>query len=519
MKMFSSKKTTASVKNSKTADSEKGGPPAPAPVTAPTVEVTDKSKTEPLLSKDEKEASAPVAVPNPPSGDAEAALKPKYEEPSKLDMAMLRAKVAIFTCCGIPPIVKYFVVGAVVSGAIIFGLMRAVAAASPQRNVAIIGNSYFFVNDLPRLMESISDGHIYQDSCLHGSGSLLNLLKTGNGMYYRWNTDNALLEDVEYVNDEGQNVQIYDYGACSVPQLLLGQDAMLSYQNEDGKFLNDGNNPCIEDQNYLAYQTSFNYSDPWDFVVLADQSKRMAFEETRGDALLSLNYTYGPILGIIKATPIIVQSHAFWSQNANMTGLTDVPTFTSLVMEGANVYKTFLKKKSANGRIAPVGDAFLTVWEEDYDLWLTLFLGDMIHPSPKGTYLYALVLYATIYKALPDVDIAVTDDIVSLFDDARKIHSNNETHFPTEDEAAYLNNVAKRVVLRSFTPRSYKSIGKEGDDTYVAAEEEYDGEADGEEYEYGDDAAEVDGYNDDAAQYQWNQGDDAAAAEGDDANQ
>jgi hypothetical protein len=500
MGMFSKTTTTAS-KNQVTPEPEEA--PSPA-VTAPTVEVTDKSKTEPLLSKDDKvDADAPVAVPNPPSGDPEEGLKPKVEdeEPSKMEETMAKAKVAVLTCCGIPPLVKLLLLGAGISGVVIFGVMRAMASANPERNIAMIGNSYFFVNDLPRFMEAISDGNIYQDSCLHGSGSLLNLLKTGNGMYYKWGTDNALIDDVEFVNDEGENVQLYDYGACSVPQLLLGQDVMLSYQNEDGKFLNDGNNPCLEDENYLEYQGSFNYSEPWDFVVIADQSKRMAFEETRKDGLLSLNYTYGPLLDMIGAIPILVQTHAFWSQNANMTGLGDIPTFTSLIMEGANVYQTYLKESSIKGRIAPVGDAFLTVWEEDYALWETLFLGDMIHPSPKGTYLYACVIYAAIYKAMPDAEIAVSDDITSLFDNARKIHSNNATEFPTQDEAAYLYKVAKRVTLRSFKPKSYRSIGKndDGDDGYA---EDYDGEQ-----------------NDDAAQYQYVQGDDAAAAEGDDANQ
>ena len=41
-----------------------------------------------------------------------------------------------------------------------------------ELNVAFIGNAYLFVNDVPRVMEAISDNHIHQNSVLHPGGSL-----------------------------------------------------------------------------------------------------------------------------------------------------------------------------------------------------------------------------------------------------------------------------------------------------------------------------------------------------------
>ena len=99
--------------------------------------------------------------------------------------------------------------------------------------VAFIGNAYLFVNDIPRLLESISQGFIYQNSCLHAGGSLSDLWVTGNGMYKLWQTDEATIEyairssssnnddaevtdDVVATDDDVSMATTYDYGYCSV---------------------------------------------------------------------------------------------------------------------------------------------------------------------------------------------------------------------------------------------------------------------------------------------------------------
>jgi hypothetical protein len=354
----------------------------------------------------------------------------------------------------IPATVKLALAASALAGVVAWGLLTGGNSIPIGRNVnvAFIGNSYMYVNDLPRMMETMSEGHIFQDSCLHGQGSILNLLRTGNGMFYKWATDAAVIDDE--VDEDGES--LYDFGACSVPQLLTGEDVMISSGNQLGSFYNDGNNPCFDSKSYYKYRSSFEYSESWDFVVMTDQSKRMCFEDARKEALMAFNYTYAPILKKTKTKPIIIQPHAFWSDNANMTGLEDIPTFTSKIMEGAKEYKSFLDGAlgfSQRTKIAPVGDAFLTVWEEDIDMWANLFLSDGVHPSGYGTLLYGMVIYASIYGNMPKSDVVVTDDVPQLFVNARKLQAYQESQYPSMEEAEYLYGVARKVVLSSYKPK------------------------------------------------------------------
>ena len=325
-------------------------------------------------------------------------------------------------------------------------------------SVAFIGNLNFVLNDLPRLMEVISEGAVTQDSCLHPKGNLLNILKTGNGMYAKWSTNMAMIS-----NDDDSYNNIYDYGACSVPQLLLGQDNDISFRNQYGKYYDDGTNPCFEDQNYLYYEanTASAYaSDPWEYVVMTDHAKRMAFDYSRQDALLALNYTYAPILNKVGTRPVIVQPHSFWSDSANMTGLTDLPTFTYLTMEGAQAYKDLLDEQlSTKAKIAPVGNAFLAVYEYDSNLYDSLFLsGDGTHPSPKGTLLYSLTIFATIYGSMPRRNAIIFDNMQNLFANARRLQYYDTSDFPTTSEAKTLYKLAKRVAVNGYKPSSLKKV-------------------------------------------------------------
>ncbi|KAG7354664.1 hypothetical protein IV203_004020 [Nitzschia inconspicua] len=116
----------------------------------------------------------------------------------------------------------------------------------PEVRVAMIGNSLMYYNDLPRLLETMSGGSITQDSCLHGDASFKSHLTYGNGMFEKWNTGQARMWDVDknepgekqeqyyeyafgtYYDDAAVDQEpIYDYGACTVEQLLLGVDERL----------------------------------------------------------------------------------------------------------------------------------------------------------------------------------------------------------------------------------------------------------------------------------------------------
>lgn len=371
----------------------------------------------------------------------------------------------------LPPTIKYTLAVVVAAGLVIMGFVAASGNSIPitrDLNVAFVGNSYIYVNDLPRMMEVMSDGHIFQDSCLHAQGSILNLLRTGNGMYNRWETETAMMDEQDEDGDA-----LYDYGACSVPQLLMGHDEMISYENQGGAFYNDGNNPCFQSEAYYNYRASLSYSEPWDFVVMVDQSKRMCFEDAQHEAIMAFNYTYVPVLKNIKAKPIIVQPHAFWSENANMTGLEDIPTFTSLIMDGAKVYKNFLDKRLSSrqaSKIAPVGDAFLEVWKDDGDMYVKLFLDDGVHPSGYGSILYGLVIYATIYGNMPNKDAVVVDDAQSvLFAHSRKLQAYNESQFPSEEETQYLYEIAQKVTNVRDTAMSWFATKESSSDSSSSA--------------------------------------------------
>jgi hypothetical protein len=313
-------------------------------------------------------------------------------------------------------------------------------------SVAFIGNSFQFVNDLPRFMEQLSLGKIEQDSVLHGSLSFVSLLENGNGMYRRWNTSNA-------VNDQG----FHDVGSCTVPQLLLGHDDRLDYFQD--YYTNDGLNPCFQDNVYFQYAENVKNRPPtgtgWDFVVLNDQSMRPAYPDKQGQSVNVLQQNYAPLLRQSGSTPVLLMTYGYWREDINMTDLVDVPTFTSLLYEGYLGYAEALHEilpSTQQTRIAPVGLAFLVIWEENYSVWTTLFGEDWYHPSPSGTYLMGCVLYITLFNRLPP---AATRFTSSLWRDARSMQlTGDDQPLPNSDEALYLRWIAKRVTLQGYIPKS-----------------------------------------------------------------
>jgi hypothetical protein len=333
-------------------------------------------------------------------------------------------------------------------------------------NVAFLGNAYFFVNDIPRVLEAISQGHVYQNSCLHAGGSLSDLWATGNGMYNLWQTDEAMIEystkssstdDMSSVDDDTSVSTTYDFGLCSVVQLLQGYDAFMNYGNTYGKYYSDGLNPCMVDADFATYVEQQLSRGPvqWDFVVIVEQTKRMAVSEAREETVYFLKNRYGPLIKQAGAIPVIADTHAFWSSKSNMTGLTDIPTFAALIAQGVSDFTSALASVLPSNQaplVAPIGLAYLTIWEEDYSLWEKLFVDDGIHSSVYGSYLFACVLYATLFDQLPAHDGTSDNGLSSLFSNSRKIVG--QASYPSLDEVEYLRNVAGRVALRGYVPQS-----------------------------------------------------------------
>eukprot|EP00957_Ditylum_brightwellii_P059143 4487866-Ditylum_brightwellii.AAC.1 len=306
---------------------------------------------------------------------------------------------------------KELVIGVAVLGGMVLGSFL---SASNNRNpvsVAFVGNSFQYVNDLPRFLQALSQDRIeYQDSCLHGSLRFQTFLQYGNGMFEKWNTDAA------YDFDDG----VYDFGSCTVSQLLVGYDDRLSaldngdddyYDNDDGNdddyYIDDEKNPCLQDNDYLLYTLNNKVPVKYDYVVLSDQSMQPAIFEGREESIDVLKNSYAPLLLENGATPVFIMTWAYWREDIDMAemGLVDVPTFASRLYHGYTQYAKTLAEilpAAQKPRIAPVNLAFLLIHEENYSFWKNnLFGEDNFHPSPSGTYLAGCVIHATIFGQLP----------------------------------------------------------------------------------------------------------------------
>ena len=280
-------------------------------------------------------------------------------------------------------------------------------------------------------------------------------------MYPQFETEQAIL-----TKRRGHN--IYDYGACTPEQLMLGTDPRLDdpgyAQPED---VSTGNlNPCHEDPYYFRWaKAHFRASTPdWDVVMINDNTRNPARASSRARSLAFLEQFWVPLLQKSGATPVFLWTHAYSVESTptrNMTGLEDVANFTSLTYAGIKAYVDILKPhlpESQEPRIAPVGLAFLTVYEEDPDLWRQLFhAADHIHASPSGSFLQACIVHYTLFGEMPDREHVVHRPMASLWRTARMMQHAWEpaNPFPTREQAAYLYRVAKRVMVHGHVPASF----------------------------------------------------------------
>jgi len=424
--------------------------------------------------------------------------EPKSVKEQAMERATAASAAFLLFWFGLSKTTKFaLVTGAAIVTVAFFSLVS-VGGRSPAfpgyKNVAFVGNSYFYANDLPRFVENMAAGHVTQDSLLHNSAGILQVIMTGNGMWNKWATQNAMINGVKFNSNKGNTEYLYDMGACSVPQLLTGHDeAMASYDNM-GSYVDDGQNPCFQQDAYREYHETIDLGKKWDFVVITDQSKAMAFDSSREGALMAFNYTYGPILKEKHISPIIVQPHAYSSSGVSSATLDAMTTFTALIMEGAEIYKKYLNKRIGwfnHAHIAPVGNAYLAVYEESpIDLWPKLFLDDGVHPSAYGTFLYGCVIYATMTGYMPKYKNVVVDDMENsdLFASARRLQSSSSTAgFPSKDEAAILFKIAKKVAIHGYKPKSLRGFKiADAADNFLSSNSDnaYQGEYEGENYAY-----------------------------------
>jgi hypothetical protein len=338
--------------------------------------------------------------------------------------------------------------------------------------IAFIGNSMLYFNDFPRFFEALtafSFRSVSQHSCLHGGGSIPSVLMNGNGMYSQFGTPNAAIETMD-------NSTIYDYGACTVPQLLTGMDDRLDdpgYGNfteliGDSPVTNQ--NPCRADPHYLQYSKAFFRQeiadgDYWNYVVINDNTRDPSRFATRMHSLQFLEAFYVPMLLPMQAIPIFLWTHAYSvpsTASRNMTGLDDVAQFTSLTGAGYRNYANLLSKhlpESRKPRIAPVGLGFLMVYEERPDLWIQLFHNaDHLHASPSGSYLQGCIVYHTIFgempSRIPPSDVGWSQ---RFWKRARMMQHAWEppNPYPSMEMTEYLYDVAERIMVHGELPKTY----------------------------------------------------------------
>lgn len=285
-------------------------------------------------------------------------------------------------------------------------------------------------------------------------------------MYPLFHTENAIV-------GSRKGSTIYDYGACTVPQLLVGIDDRIhdpGYAQPEGEEEEHRNyNPCREDLAYLeyaieAYDGRQAPSGPWNFVVINDNTRNPSRRKTRARALQDIERFYVPWFLETGATPVFLWTHAYSvnsTSDRNMTGLEDVANFTSLTRVGYQAYADLLKlylPKAQEPRIAPVGLAFLVVYEENPDIWHSLFHNaDHLHASPSGSFLQGCIVYYTIFGRMPDREVVIQEDMSVLWKRARMMQHPWEppNPFPDSKTADYLYRVAERVMVEGYVPSSF----------------------------------------------------------------
>lgn len=105
----------------------------------------------------------------------------------------------------------------------------------------------------------------------------------------------------------------------------------------------------------------------WDYIVINDNTKWPAIQAKKETSLGVLKNTWVPWLTEVGATPILYATHGYITEVVNVTGLGTVAEFTSDVFEGYRQYAELLAAnlpEEQQPRIAPVGLAFLVVYEE-----------------------------------------------------------------------------------------------------------------------------------------------------------
>lgn len=403
-------------------------------------------------------------------------------------------------------VVLLIISAATLGASLISPSVRHAIFGTPKVYVAFIGNSIMYYYDLPRSLQIVSDYRIQQNSCLSGAGSLVRMPTLQNGMWNRWRSDGALLytldDDEVSVNNNYENAfydnKVWDLGACTMEMLLFGYNHTEAQQNyydfweyrqENGVTDDDAwvydygsdldprlNDACTQSQTYLDFLNNLPSSDlrknptHWDYLVLVDRTSGPKNQNSRDSGLSALEEIYLPFFRRTKATPVLLVSASYWNHRDDdsiSTSLDQIPSLTFKMYQGYVEYAEFLKAalpRSQKPRLINMGIAYLVVYEEDLDLWYSLFWTDDKHPSPHGSFLESCLLHHVIYGRVPYKSTVIRDDMQSLWNGTRDLMYPRDAvvPFPTKQEAEYLYTVCKRVAGGYIPPTFTEQLLKNG---------------------------------------------------------
>lgn len=321
------------------------------------------------------------------------------------------------------------------------------AFALPVPRVAFLGNSYFYYNDTPRLLQELhgGEGAMVTADCLRGGASFVSLLVEGDGM---------------------------DRPAVAAGSLLPW----------NGK-------PSI----------AALLKDPYDFVVCNDYSQNNARGEKKAETRAALD----TIVAMAKAggsqTIVLMPTAAYRAPANRSETIGSWADFYYKQGAGHREHLRYLLAAGVDAKIADANEAFkvsffqqdghalcavpyvpcaspprpacspvchlpdFLIWffairlpakvvhEEDPALWAKLFHVDNYHPTVFGSFLQACVIHATIFGE-PPAESALPSDPKQLWARARRLLPKKEQppEWPTRGELLYLREVAARVAASSY---------------------------------------------------------------------
>jgi hypothetical protein len=270
-----------------------------------------------------------------------------------------------------------------------FSLTKPVPAVP---RVAFLGNSYFYFNDTPRLLQELHGGEhaLFTADCLRGGSSWRSLLVDGDGMEARseWNR--------------------FPWNGKPTVEALL--------------------------------------RDPYDFVVCVDYSQNNA----RGDHKAETTAALDKIVSMAKAggskTIVLMPSAAYLAPAKGSEAIGSWADFYYKQGAGYREHLRYLLAAGVDAKIADANEAYKVVKEEDPALWQLLFHTDNFHPTVFGTFLQACIIHATIFGQAP-AESALPPDPKVLWARARRLLPRNKdpAQWPTRDQLLYLREVAARV--------------------------------------------------------------------------